>query len=174
MRVAFWHFCRGMALASTGALAKAEEELQTVTTARSALQMPQIIGFTNSGADLLGIARDELGAKIAHAKKDDASARAQLEDAVKIQDTLIYVEPPDWYHPVRESLGGLLVQMREYAQAEAVFRADLAVNPRNPRSLYGLASALEDQGRSDEAQLVREQYQAAWQNADTTLTIESL
>lgn len=48
----------------------------------------------------------------------------------------------DWYHPVRESLGGALLRAGGAAEAEAVFRANLERNPRNPRSLFGLAESL--------------------------------
>jgi len=173
MRVAFWHFCRGMAFASTGDLANARVELAAVKAADGELKVPTIMGFTNSSADLLGIAQDELGAKIARESGDSATAVSLLESAVKVQDGLIYIEPPDWYHPVRESLGGLLLQLQRYPEAEAVFRADLQRNPRNPRSLFGLGAALEGQGRSGEAALVREQFKAAWQYSDTMLpTVE--
>jgi len=174
MRVAFWHFSRGMAFASTGDVSQASAELSLVKTARATLKMPQIPGFTNSASNLLGIAQDELGAKIAHAGGDNVSAEAQLEDAVKLQDSLIYIEPPDWYHPVRESLGGLFVQMGKYAEAESVFRADLQWNPRNARSLFGLAAALDGEARRSDAQLVRQQFQDAWRYADTSLTVQAL
>jgi Flp pilus assembly protein TadD len=174
MRVAFWHFSLGMAYASTGDLAHARAELSEVKAADAAIKMPQISGYTNSSANLLEIAQDELGAKVAQAGGDSATAVALLEDGVKTQDSLIYIEPPDWYHPVRESLGGLLLQLHQYSEAEAVFRADLQHNPRNPRSLFGLAAALDGLGRAGDAQLVRQQFTSAWQYADTKLTVEGL
>jgi len=174
IRIAFWHFSRGMSLASTSDLAGARAELQAVKAADDALKLPQINGFSNSSADLLGLAEEELGAKIAAAGGDTATALTMLADAVKTQDGLIYIEPPDWYHPVRESYGALLVQQRRYSEAESVFRADLSRNQRNPRSLFGLAAALDGEGRTAEAQLVRQQFQTAWQYADVTLTIDAL
>lgn len=174
LRIAFWHFSRGMALAGTSDVKGAPVELAAVKAADAALKLPSISGYTNSSAALLGLAEDELGAKIAQAGGDAAAAVSQLEDAVKTQDGLIYIEPPDWYHPVRESLGAILVQQRRYTEAEAVFRADLARNPRNPRSLFGLAAALDGEGRTGDAQLARAQFQSAWQHADTTLTVGAL
>ncbi|HEV2909455.1 MAG TPA: hypothetical protein VGX02_09290 [Candidatus Eremiobacteraceae bacterium] len=173
-RVAFWHFSRGMAYAATGDLTHARAELEEVKSADAAIKMPQISGFTNSSANLLEIAQDELGAKIAQASGDGATAVPLLEDGVATQDGLIYIEPPDWYHPVRESLGGLLLQLHRYSDAEAVFRADLQRNPRNPRSLFGLAAALDGLGRAADAQLVRQQFTTAWQYADTKLTVDAL
>jgi hypothetical protein len=174
LRAAFWHFSRGMALAATSDVAGARTELAAVKAADAALKLPSINGYTNSSAALLTLAEDELGAKIAQASGDAAAAVTLLEDAVKTQDGLIYIEPPDWYHPVRESLGALLVQQHRYAEAEAVFRADLRNNSRNPRSQFGLAAALDGEGRTSEASLVRQQFQSAWQYADITLTMAAL
>ena len=62
----------------------------------------------NKAKDVLKIATDVLDAKIAMAKKDNAGAITQLQDAVSVQDTLKYDEPDDWFFPVRESLGAAL------------------------------------------------------------------
>ena len=59
-------------------------------------------------------------------------------------------------------------------QADAVFRADLDQYPRNPRSLFGLLKALEAQKKKANVEDVRMEFEAAWKNADTTLTLEAL
>ena len=97
----------------------------------------------NKAKDVLKIARDVLGAKIALAKKDNAGAIAQLQEAVAVQDTLKYNEPEDWFFPVRESLGAALLMNGDAAGAEKVFREDLDRHPRNPRSLFGLEAGAE-------------------------------
>src|SRR5579863_8526218 len=136
----FWHFARGLALAGTGKVTEAEAEYKIVSDAEEAtppdviFQMP----INNKAKDIMKIAQDVLGAKIAMAKKDSTGAISMLRDAVAIQDTLKYGEPPDWFYPVRESLGGALLMSGDAPGAEKVFRADLDRNPRNPRSLWGL------------------------------------
>jgi hypothetical protein len=102
----------------------------------------------NRAKDIMKIAGDVLGAKIATARKDTAGAIAKLTEAVAVQDSLKYGEPPDWYFPVRESLGATLLMSGDAAGAETVFRADLYRNPRNPRSLFGLVEALKAQGKN--------------------------
>jgi cytochrome c-type biogenesis protein CcmH/NrfG len=52
-----------------------------------------------------------------------------------------------------------------------VFREDLQRNPRNPRSLFGLAETLRAEGKTTEAANVRQQFERAWRNADTKLTL---
>jgi hypothetical protein len=92
------------------------------------------------------------------ARKDYAQAISLLTAAVAIQDTLKYGEPPDWFFPVRESLGGALLINGDAAGAEKVLRADLNRNPRNPRSLFGFQQALKAQNRNYDAGFVEAEF----------------
>jgi Tfp pilus assembly protein PilF len=120
------------------------------------------------------IARDVILARVASARGDHARAIGLLTRAVKDEDGLGYSEPPRFYYPVRETLGAELERSGDDAKAEAVFRADLEKNRENPRSLFGLATTLEHEGKSAEAAGVRARFERAWANADATLTMESL
>jgi catechol-2,3-dioxygenase len=88
----------------------------------------------NKTKDILKIAENVLGAQVALAKRNNAVAVGMLRDAVAVQDMLKYDEPQDWFFPVRESLGGVLLMTGDAKGAEQVFREDLAKNLRNPRS----------------------------------------
>jgi hypothetical protein len=79
------------------------------------------------------------------------------------------MEPPEWHYPVREALGGALLRRGQAAEAEAVFRKDLAINPRNGRSLYGLLESLRAQARSVDAAWVEKQFAEAWKHSDLAL-----
>jgi tetratricopeptide (TPR) repeat protein len=172
----FWHFGRGLALAGTGKIADAEAEYKIVAAAEAAtppdviFQMP----INNKAKDIMKIAEDVLGAKIAMAKKDTDGAITQLREAVAIQDTLKYGEPPDWFFPVRESLGAALLLNGDAAGAEKVFRADLDRNPRNPRSLWGLHQALLQEKRDYDAGFVQKQFEASWKGGPTALKLDDL
>src|SRR5262249_15401741 len=85
-----------------------------------------------------------------------------------------YDEPPGWNYPVRESHGAALLRASRAADAERVFRADLDRNPRNPRSLLGLAESLEAQGRKADAAFARAQFDLAARDADVPVRIEAL
>jgi Tfp pilus assembly protein PilF len=115
-----------------------------------------------------------LGAKIALAKNDPQSAISQLREAVATQDTLKYNEPPDWFYPVRENLGAVLLMTGDAPGAEKVFRADLERNPRNPRSLYGLHQALLKQNRQYDATFVEKQFASSWKGDPKGLKLEDL
>jgi tetratricopeptide (TPR) repeat protein len=163
----FWHFARGLALAGTGKLDEAEAEHKIVAEAEektspdAVFQMP----INNKTKDILKIAENVLGAKISLAKNDMDATVNQLRAAVATQDLLKYDEPQDWFYPVRESLGAVLLKIGDYAGAEEVFRADLERNLRNPRSLFGLEQALKAQDRTYDAGFVRKQFDANWKGA---------
>jgi len=172
----FWHFGRGLALAGTGKIADAEAEYKIISEAEAAtppdviFQMP----INNKAKDIMKIAENVLGAKIALAKKDTAGAISQLRDAVAIQDKLNYGEPPDWFYPVRENLGGAMLMIGDAAAAEKVFREDLDHNPRNPRSLFGLQQSLLRQKRDYDAGFVKKQLDTSWKGTSHVLKLDDL
>jgi tetratricopeptide (TPR) repeat protein len=163
----FWHFARGLALAGTGKLDEAEAEHKLVAEAEektppdAIFQMP----INNKTKDILKIAENVLGAKISLAKNDMDATVNQLRAAVAAQDSLKYDEPQDWFYPVRESLGAVLLKIGDYAGAEEVFRADLDRNLRNPRSLFGLEEALKALEKTYDAGFVRKQFDANWKGS---------
>jgi len=164
----FWHFARGMALAGTGKLSEAEAEYKIVSEAEQNTPPDMVFAMpiNNKAKDIMKISEDVLGAKIAMARKDNVQAISLLTAAVAIQDTLKYGEPPDWFFPVRESLGGALLMNGDAKGAEKVFRDDLERNPRNPRSLFGLQQALKEQNRTYDAGFVETQFRNAWKGGE--------
>ncbi len=172
----YWHFARGMAFAGKGKVAEAEAEHQIVHEAAEKTPPDQIFAMpiNNKTKDVLTIAENVLGAKIALAKHDSANAISMLRRAIEFQDKLKYDEPPDWFYPVRESLGAVLLLNGNAPEAEKVFRADLDRNPRNPRSLFGLSEALRAQNRAYDAQFVDKQFQSNWKSTEIKLKVADL
>jgi hypothetical protein len=82
----------------------------------------------------------------------------------------LYTEPPDWYYPIRQSLGVVLLEAGKAVDAERVYREDLGRFRENGWSLFGLAQALHTQGKHAEAAAVDERFKKAWATADVTLT----
>jgi tetratricopeptide (TPR) repeat protein len=172
----FWHFGRGMALAGQGRIPEAEAEYKIVADAEAATPADAIFSMpvNNRTKDILNIAKNVLGAKIALAKKQPNTAIPMLQEAVRTQDGLKYDEPPDWFYPVRESLGAVLLMNGDAPGAEKVFRDDIDRNPRNPRSLFGLQQALLAQNRKYDATFVEKEFTAAWKGDAKGLRIEDL
>jgi len=159
----FWHYARGCAFAVKDDQAKAETERAAMEAAFHELSPGPAFGMLyNDWSTLRDLAADTLAARISAARGDSAHAIAKWRAAVAVQDQMHYDEPPDWYYPVRESLGAALLASGQALEAEQVFRMDLKQNPRNPRSLYGLWKSLDAQKRTVDAQWVRSAFEKAW------------
>jgi hypothetical protein len=170
---ALWRFGRAMAFASTGKLDSAEKERTDLVNAVKAIPQDRPYGL-NPVATVLSIVQDVLSARIAAGKNDKPGAIEFLKKAVEAEDKLNYSEPEDWYIPVRESLGSVLMQNGDFAGAEKVFRAELAKHSRNGRALFGLMESLKAQGKKEAASHIQMEFEAAWKNAEVRPRIEDL
>ncbi|MBD2700476.1 hypothetical protein IC229_07510 [Spirosoma sp. BT702] len=160
------HFARGMALVRTNKPAEAEQQLQLL---RERLKDPVLkkrrIPF-NAFLPSAQLAEHILDASILfHAKKQE-QALATLQKAIAIEDVLIYTEPADWPLPARQFLGAYLLEMRNWSEAEAVYRQDLAHNPGNGWSMVGLHQALAGQKKTTELVSIEAGYRAAFSKAE--------
>jgi tetratricopeptide (TPR) repeat protein len=170
---AYWHFARGMAFASTGKIADAEVEQKAFAASVGQIPKEQGFGFAKA-ATIMQISAAVLDGKIAEARGNSAATIEAWTKAVTMQDGLAYNEPPDWFFPVRESLGGALLRAGKPGDAEEVFREDLIRNPRNGRSLFGLWQSLAAQNKTTDAAWAKVEFEEAWKDADVTLSIENL
>ncbi len=162
----FSHFARGSALAKLGDAAGAETEQKAFELARATV--PDDTGlFQNSEKAVAEVAAHVLAGRIAEARGDRNAAIAEYTKAVAQEDTLDYNEPADWFYPARETLGAALLRAGQTAEAESVFRADLARNKNNPRSLYGLAVALRAQKKDDTRTMA--EFKRTWQGGKLNL-----
>jgi tetratricopeptide (TPR) repeat protein len=168
-----WHYARGVGFAGKSKIAEAENERQLFANMAKTISGETPFGL-NTAASVFKIAEHTLDARIAAAKGARRAAVDHWRKAVAAQDALNYDEPPGWYYPVRESLGAALLVAAAAAEAEKVFRRDLEDNPRNGRSLFGLAESLKKQGKAREAREAQAEFEQAWKNADVKLKIEDL
>jgi tetratricopeptide (TPR) repeat protein len=170
---ALWYFAHGMASAATGKLEDAASDRAALLNAQKTIPATATIGMSPASS-ILDIASSQLDGKIAKAKQDYEAAIKFLETAVTQEDALNYMEPPDWYIPTREALGGALLAKGDYAAAEKVFRADLQKYPLNGRSLLGLQASLQALNKTAEAQQIQAEFTAAWKNADMQIALDKL
>jgi tetratricopeptide (TPR) repeat protein len=173
---ALWHFGRGVALAGQKKFAAALVEKRAFTEAATKVP-PDAMMNLNTSKDLLAVAFAVFEAKFSDAQGDTDSAIPAWRKAVEAEDRLAYDEPPAWYFPTRESLGGALLRdgrPEMAAEAEKVFREDLKRNPGNGRSLFGLAESLVSQKRKSEAVKLFIEFNKAWARADIQVTVSDL
>jgi pimeloyl-ACP methyl ester carboxylesterase/predicted Zn-dependent protease len=169
----YLNFARGMALANTGKTDDAKKELAALREKIKAI--PPETGLGNSTAHgVLKVADELLAGEIALAQNDNKAAIESFRKAAASEDVVNYNEPPDWDIPTREWLGRALLSDGQFAEAEKVYRDELAKHPRNGRALFGLAEALRKQGKTDSAAMVQREFEKSWEKADTRLAVADL
>jgi tetratricopeptide (TPR) repeat protein len=169
LTTALWHYARGVSLAAKDDVGAAKREQQAFAAAAKAV--PKDATFSkNPAADILGVAEKTLAGEILYREGKTDEAVAALREAARREDTLHYIEPPAWIQPVRHALGAALMDARRYADAEAVYRDDLAHYPENGWSLFGLSRSLKMQGKDAEASAIAVRFDKIWQHADVKLS----
>lgn len=93
-----------------------------------------------------------------------------MRRAVQVEDSLGYIEPPEWMTPARHPYAATLLAAGRHADAERVLREDLRRFPDNGWSLVGLSRCLRARGAKDEADEVEARSHRAWARADTEIS----
>jgi len=168
-----FHFGRTVAQAARGNAADAERERAAYLASRQAIPGDRDWGYNKAGS-LFAITDAVANAWVARAKRDEAGAIDAWRDAVRAEDMLNYDEPADWFYPTRESLGAALLRAKRYDEAARIFRDDLARNPQNGRSLFGVWQTLlltrKDSTKAAVA-AAEKQFKDAWKHADVNLRL---
>ena len=165
------HYARGRAYAAKGQVVEARKELVQLTSIRAGPKLEGVKLEFNQSRDVLAIAEKVLTGWVESAAGRHDAAVAALRDAVRLEDALLYGEPPEWTVPARQDFGAVLLAAGKTAEAERVFREDLAKFPANGWSLHGLAQAVRRQGRTRQADSVDAQFKRVWSTADVDLTV---
>jgi tetratricopeptide (TPR) repeat protein len=168
--LAWRHFWRAWAYAGKAQIESATAEQAQFEAERKLIDRNMAWG-TNKLGEVMDLTSAVLSARLCASPADAVS---KWKQAVSMQDALAYDEPPDWFYPVRESLGAALLRNGDAAEAEAVFREGLARSPNNGRMLFGLLESLKAQRKTDAAAWVEREFRVAWKNADLKLRIEDL
>lgn len=169
-----WHYGRGLAYARMHDIANANKELDML---RAALNNPQSeeqlndhpVAFNPATAGA-GVAEKILQGVIAEETNDLDGAIDILLDAKERESKMLYNEPRDWVHPVREYLGEVYIRAKKYAEAERNYLEDLTINPHNGWSLTGLSIALEKDKKTTQAANTKTLAAKAFATSDTKIT----
>ena len=160
-----WFYVRGLAHNAQGRTDSALAASRALAEIADAYPADAVMGL-NPGKSQLYVASHALQGEIAARAGRTAEAERHFRAAITVEDQLTYNEPPDWYYPVRQSLAVALLAGGRAADAERVSREDLQRYPGNGWSLRTLAAALDEQGKGDDARVVRTELGRAWARAD--------
>jgi tetratricopeptide (TPR) repeat protein len=166
---AIWRYARGFAhanLGDTAAAAQDKVELAKLITA----DYSRYDGAGMPAARMVSMSLDLLDGEIARKKGDITAAVGYFKAATDLERSLPYTEPPYWHQPVSHLLGAALMEGHRAAEAEDVYRDSLKFYRDDGWALFGLAKALDAQGKVAEAGAVRGDFAKAWSMADVKLT----
>jgi tetratricopeptide (TPR) repeat protein len=162
---AMWRANRAIAYAAKKDFVSAELEHEAFR--RVVARIPEDhVAVINPTQKVLAIAEHLVTGEIALQKGDLKRAAYELEKGTVIEDSLLYMEPPEWIQPIRHTLGAVYLKDQRFDDAERIYREDLEKWPNNGWSLYGLMRALEGQGKMTEASAARTRFKEAWKYAD--------
>jgi tetratricopeptide (TPR) repeat protein len=169
--VGLWHFARGMAFSAKHDFANASSELAAVRKLADDPEVAETILWSpNSVGKLLDIGVAVLDGDMAARQGHYDRAVALLDKAVRLEDGLAYIEPPDWGLPTRHMLGAVLLEAGRPEEAETVYWEDLRRNPDNGWALFGLAQSLRAQKKHEALAVIEKRRERAWLDADLHLT----
>ena len=157
----------------------AAEQQQRCFAPRPAGCRRRVIVFNNTCLDILAIAGEMLDGELDYRRGDHDAAFAHLRKSVELDDDLPYDEPWGWMQPARHALGALLLEQGRVEEAEAVYRADLGLDPtlsRGPAStpsnvwaLHGLHECLVRRGATEEAARIMQRLEPTIARADVPI-----
>ncbi|WP_281540749.1 tetratricopeptide repeat protein [Maribacter aestuarii] len=165
-----WHYARGIAFIRKNNAKEAQEELDAIKKMIDEPELENLVaaGFDNSKT-IGELAYEVVAGELAHLNGNLPKAIEHLKKAVELEDGLVYTEPAAWYIPVRQNLGAVLLRAEKYEEAEQIYKEDLEVLRQNGWSLMGLHQSLKAQGKMDEAETLKQEFDKAWEHADISI-----
>lgn len=159
---ALWDFAQGYAALRNGDGARAERLrdalLEFAATTDATFRF-------HPARHVVGPLAHILEGEILRDRGELEAAIGAFEQAVAIEDEMAYDEPEPLPFDARHWLGAALLEAGRAADAERVYREELADHPHNGWSLHGLQAALAAQGETDPA--VDAEFESSWARADT-------
>ena len=168
------HYARALAYAQQRSRAGFDRELSKMRSLRHSASVQPMIDQGVPARELMQLAETVAQARWAYASARYGEAEKLYRDAVAIEEKIPYMEPPYWYYPVHQSLGGVLYRQRRYDEALAAFTAALARSPNNGWALYGVVSSQRALGRKVHAAAAEMALAAAWAGDPKWLRMDRL
>jgi len=157
-----YHYARAIAQAARQDRAAAQAEIDAIAQIERSADFKPFEAWGLPAKEIVQTANLVAAGRLADASGDLDGAAKSYERAIAIADALAYTEPPYWYYPVRQSLGGVRLRQGKLAEAEAAFRESLGRVRNNGWALAGLAETARQKGDVNGERAARQAYSRAW------------
>ena len=159
---AMYHYARAVAYAQKREAAAAQNEIDAIARIEKDGDFKPFAEWGVPAKEIVQTARLVATGRLADARGDLDGAAQAYEEAIYIEDTLAYTEPPYWYYPVRQSLGAVRLRQGRLDDAEKAFRESLSRVRNNGWALAGLAETYRRMGDVAGERAARTAYAKAW------------
>ena len=159
---AMYHYARAVAYAKMKDEANAKKEIAALGKMENTADFKPFAEWGIPAKEVVQTGRLVAMGRLADAMGDLDGAAKAYEDAIFIEDSLSYMEPPYWYYPVRQSLGSVRLRQGKLDAAEQAFRESLVRVRNNGWSLAGLAETYKRKGDVAAERQARAALARAW------------
>ncbi len=157
-----YHYARALAYAAKKDAPSAQKEIDILAGMERDADFKPFADWGIPAKEIVGTARLVAMGRLADANGDLEGAAKAYDDAVFIEDTLAYMEPPYWYYPVRQSLAAVRLRQGKLDEAEKIFRESLSRVRNNAWALAGLDETYRRKGDAAAAKATRQAFAKAW------------
>lgn len=164
-----YHFGRGMALANKSELSGAKNELNQMLQLMKDSSLTIPLSPWSPVIEGAVVAQSLLSGTISLKEKNFGNAIMEFENAVTMEENMVYNEPRDWLLNPKQYMGNALLKSGKPKEAEKVFLKDLKNNNENGWALFGLYQSLMAQKKITEAEKVLVRFKKAFGKADVKL-----
>ena len=155
-------YARALAFAAKKDAPSAQKEIDILVKMESDADFKPFAEWGIPAKEIVQTARLVAMARLADAMGNLEGAAKAYDEAVFIEDTLAYMEPPYWYYPVRQSLAAVRLRQGKYDEAEKIFRESLSRVRNNAWALAGLAETYRRKGDAAAEKKTQRAFAKAW------------
>lgn len=156
------HYARALGFAANKDAAGAKREIAAIASIEQNADFKPYADWLVPGREIVQTARLVATARLADAQGDLAAAAKAYEEAIAVEDSLAYMEPPYWYYPIRQSLGSVYLRQGKLDAAEKTLRESLVRARGNGWALAGLAEVYKQKGDATAEKSAHQAYARAW------------